>query len=62
MRDARIDAHVAAKTAYLVLAPPDGKRAGKVRVLLDGRPTQTVEVRSQRSTRSSTCPKPASTA
>ncbi len=48
VRDARIDAHVAAKTVYLVLAPPGRGRAGRVRVLLDGKPARTVEVRSQR--------------
>ena len=47
VRDARIDAQVSAKAVYLVLAPPTSKRPGRVRVLLDGRPTRTVEVRSQ---------------
>ncbi|MDQ3632175.1 MAG: thioredoxin family protein, partial [Actinomycetota bacterium] len=48
VRGARIDARVAAKTVYLVLAPPGRGRAGEVRVLLDGKPTRTVEVGSQR--------------
>jgi thiol-disulfide isomerase/thioredoxin len=48
VRDARIDARFAAKTVYLVLAPPGRGRAGRVRVLLDGKPTRTVDVRSQR--------------
>lgn len=31
-----------------MLAPPGRGRAGRVRVLLDGKPARTVEVRSQR--------------
>ena len=45
---ARIDAQVTAKDAYLVLAPPAGRRAGRVRVLVDGKPTRTLRVTSQR--------------
>jgi len=47
VRGARIDARFSAKTVYLVLAPPRPGGAGEVRVLLDGKPTKTVEVRSQ---------------
>ncbi len=48
VNDARIDARIAAKTVYLVLAPPRRGGTGRVRVLLDGKPTRTVDVRSQR--------------
>ena len=48
LRDARIDARFSAKSVFLVLAPPSSGRAGRVRVLLDGRPTRTIDVRSQR--------------
>ncbi len=48
VRGASIDARITAKNAYLVLAPPRPGGSGTVRVLLDGRPTRTVTVRSQR--------------
>jgi len=48
LRGSKIDVQFSAKSVYLVLAPPSQSRAGKVRVLLDGKPARTVDVRSQR--------------
>ncbi len=48
LRGSRIDVQFSAKRVYLVLAPPSQSRAGEVRVLLDGKPARTVDVRSQR--------------
>ncbi len=45
---ARIDAEVTAKDVYLVLSPPAGGKTGTVRVRIDGKPTETVRVTSQK--------------
>ncbi len=48
VRDARIDVRFTAKNVYLVLAPPVSGGGGRVRVLVDGKPTKSVKVSSQR--------------